>query len=325
MNQTIAPDGNMVQRAKSKRRQAAVPLLLFLLTLVTTLFAGTSYTLTSHLPGSGGALFSFGGDNTDVFNLDLWRQVLRRPSLLSYGISFALPLMLILGAHEMGHFIACRRHGIRATLPRFLPAPTLVGTVGAFIRIRSPIPHRRALFDVGVAGPLAGFLLTIPVLLYGIQHSTLRPVHHMPGYWHVFPGEPLIFAGLVHLLHGVLPHGTGLHYHPSAFAGWFGLLLTAFNLFPVSQLDGGHVGYAIFGRPFNAISRAVFILMLLLGFVYNGWLVGVLIVFLLGYRHPPTLNDSTRPGLLRTVLALLAALIFILCFTPRPIFFVGVG
>jgi membrane-associated protease RseP (regulator of RpoE activity) len=222
----------------------------------------------------------------------------------------------------MGHFLACRRHGIRASLPHFLPAPTLIGTFGAFIRIRSRIPDRRALFDVGVAGPLAGFLVTVPVLVYGIRHSSPEFFHAMPGYWYLFLGEPLAFSGLVRLLHGPLPPGTVLDYHPAAFAGWFGLLLTACNLFPISQLDGGHIGYSIFGRPFNTVSRAVFILILLLGFVYNGWVIWALVVFLLGFRHPPTLNDSVRPGLRRNLLALLALLVFALCFTPRPIIFV---
>lgn len=302
-----------------------MPLLLFLLTLVTTLFAGANYTLTSHLPENVVSVFALGDENADLLNLDLWRQVFRRPSLLSYGISFALPLLLILGAHEMGHYIACRRHGIRATLPHFLPAPTLIGTFGAFIRIRGPIPNRRALFDVGVAGPLAGFLVTVPVLLFGIRHSSPEYFQVIPGCWHIFLGEPPAFSGLVRLLHGPLPQGSVLGYHPAAFAGWFGLLLTAFNLFPVSQLDGGHIGYAIFGRPFNAVSRAVFILILLLGFVYNGWLLWALVVFLLGFRHPPTLNDSARPGLRRTLLAILALLVFALCFTPRPIIFVTMG
>lgn len=303
-------------------RRVALPLLLFLLTLVTTLFAGANYTLTSHLPENVVSIFALEDDSVDLLNLDLWRQVLRRPSLLGYGVSFALPLLLILGAHEMGHFIACRRHGIRATLPHFLPAPTLIGTFGAFIRIRSPIPNRRALFDVGVAGPLAGFLVTVPVLVYGIHASSPDIFRALPGYWYIFLGEPLVFSVLVRLLHGPLAPGTVLCYHPAAFAGWFGLLLTAFNLFPVSQLDGGHIGYALFGRPFNAVSRAVFILILLLGFVYNGWLFWALVVFLLGFRHPPTHNDSVRPGWWRKLMALIALLVFALCFTPRPIIFV---
>ncbi len=146
-----------------------------------------------------------------------------------------------------------------------------------------------------------------------------------PGYWHVFLGEPLAFSRLVLALHGPLPTGMVLDYHPAAFAGWFGLLLTAFNLFPVSQLDGGHLGYALFGRPYEAASRAVFILILLLGFVYNGWLIWALIVFLIGFKHPPTLDDSLKPGPLRLVLALLALLVFALCFTPTPIYFVTLG
>ncbi len=306
-------------------RDVALPLLLFLLTLVTTLFAGANYALTSHLPENRVSLFSVEDRDLDLFNVNLWQQVLRRPSILGYGCSFALPLLLILGAHEMGHYLACRRHGIRATLPHFLPAPTLIGTFGAFIRIKGPIPSRRALFDVGIAGPLAGFLVTIPVLIYGIQHSSPELFRSAPGFWHIFLGEPLAFSGLVLVLHGPLPPGMILDYHPAAFAGWFGLLLTAFNLFPVSQLDGGHLGYALFGRPYAAASRAVFIIILLLGFVYNGWLIWALIVFLLGFRHPPTLNDSLRPGLPRVLLAILALLVFALCFTARPIYFVTTG
>jgi membrane-associated protease RseP (regulator of RpoE activity) len=300
----------------------ALPLLLFTLTLITTLFAGANYTLTSHLPENRVSILSVDDRDVDLINVDLWRQVLRRPSLLGYGGSFALPLLLILGAHEMGHYLACRRHGIRATLPHFIPAPTMIGTFGAFIRIRGPIPSRRALFDVGIAGPLAGFLVTIPVLVYGIQRSTPEVFRPAPGFWHIFLGEPLVFSGLVRALHGPLAPGVILDYHPAAFAGWFGLLLTAFNLFPISQLDGGHLGYALFGRPYAAASRAVFIIILLLGFVYNGWLIWALIVFLLGFQHPPTLNDSLKPGLPRVLFGLLALLVFALCFTARPIYFV---
>lgn len=306
-------------------RGRVIPLLLFLLTLLTTLFAGTHYTLTSHLPEGTAAIAVIDEAESDVFNLDLWRQVLRRPSLLLYGGWFALPLMLILGSHEMGHYLACRCYGIRATLPHFLPAPTLIGTFGAFIRIRGPIPDRRALFDVGLAGPLAGFAVTLPVLAYGISRSTIEPLRLAPGLWYVFLGEPLAVTGLVHLIHGPVPAGAVLDYHPAALAGWFGLLLTAFNLFPVSQLDGGHIGFALIGRRFAAVSRAVFAAILLLGFVYNGWLIWALVVFLMGFRHPAGLEGTRRPGPLRWLLALVALLVFVACFTPRPIYFAALG
>ncbi len=293
-------------------------MLLLLLTLLTTLFAGTSYTLTAWLPRDVVSIFALADESADIFNLALWQQVLHRPALLGYGLSFAMPLLLILGAHEMGHYFACRRHGIRATLPHFLPAPTLIGTFGAFIRIRSPIPGRKALLDVGASGPLAGFLAALPVLVYGVSQSTPQALRFIPGHWQVFVGEPLAFSILVRLLHGPLPDSMVLVYHPAALAGWFGLLLTAFNLFPISQLDGGHIGYAVFGRLFNTVSRVVFIIIILLGFVYNGWLFWAVIVFLLGFRHPPTL-DQTPPGPLRLGLAVLSLLVFFLCFTPRPL------
>ncbi len=320
----LRPLGTSPRRHRVRR--VAVPLFLFLLTLVTTLFAGASYNLMSHLPENTASLFSFSDESADLFNLDLWRQVLRRPSLLGYGTSFAFPLLLILGAHEMGHFFACRYHGIRATLPHFLPAPTWFGTFGAFIRIRGPIPSRRALFDVGVAGPLAGFLVTIPVLVYGLGHSTPQLFRPVPGYWHIFLGQPLAFSGLVRLLHGPLPPGVVLEYHPAAFAGWIGLLITAINLFPVSQLDGGHLCYSLFGRSFFlAASRVVFIIILLLGFVYKGWLIWPLIVFFIGFKHPPTLNDSLKPGPGRKLIAAVAVLVFALCLTIRPIYFITIG
>jgi len=304
-------------------RRLVVPGLLFSLTLITTLFAGASYTLSAHLPENRVSLLSLDESGADLLNLDLWRQILRRPALLVYGVSFSLPLMLILGSHEMGHFLACRRHRIRATLPHFLPAPTLIGTFGAFIRIRGLIPHRRALFDVGVAGPLAGFLVTIPVLVVGIQLSAPEALRAaVPGEVYLLLGEPLAWSGLVRLLHGPLPSDMVLGYHPTALAGWIGLLLTAFNLFPVSQLDGGHLGYALFGRGFAVVSRVVFICILLLGFVYNGWLVWALVVFILGVRHPPTLDDRLKPGPLRAVLAIVALIVFTLCFTPRPIWLI---
>jgi membrane-associated protease RseP (regulator of RpoE activity) len=317
---------NPIRNRGSSIRRLAVPVLLFLLTLLTTLFAGAGYTLFAHLPENRVALPALPETWPELLQFDLWQQVIRRPSLLGYGLSFALPLMLILAAHEMGHYLACRRHRIRATLPHFLPAPTLIGTFGAFIRIRGPIPHRRALFDVGVAGPLAGFLVTLPVLALGVSLSapeTLRAA--VPGEIHLLPGEPLAWSGLVRLFHGPLPPDAVMGYHPTALAGWFGLLLTAFNLFPVSQLDGGHLGYALFGRPFALVSRLVFIGILLLGFVYNGWLVWAMVVFILGFRHPPTLDDRTGLGSLRVVLAVVALLVFILCFTPRPLMMITTG
>jgi len=237
---------------------------------------------------------------------------------LSGGPRLALGLVSILLAHEMGHYVACRIHRVDATLPFFIPAPffSLVGTLGAFIRIRSHIPNRKALFDIGIAGPLAGFAVCLPVLFLGVVESH---VEHLEATEGIFLGEPLLFDWVVQLVWGPIPEGLTLSLGPLGLAAWFGLFVTALNLIPIGQLDGGHVTYALLRQHAARISRIGSWVCLLLVYFGPNWLVWALLVRLLGRRHPPTLNDYSEPGRGRRWLGVLGLVVFAVCFTPNPI------
>ncbi|MEZ5293937.1 MAG: site-2 protease family protein [Vicinamibacterales bacterium] len=268
----------------------------------------------------------FGGWHYMAFMADLGQP----PPRLSYGdaafwlggLWFSLPVLAILGTHEAGHYIACRRYGVDASLPMFLPAPLpLTGTFGAFIRIRDVIPNKRALFDIGAAGPFAGFVVAVPLLILGLAKSRLVPMpHHVEM---LALGRPLIYQLVQQILWGPTPDGQLLHLHPIARAAWFGLLATALNLFPIAQLDGGHVAYAVFGSRARWITLATAAAVLGLTFVSASWLAWAFLVVVTlltaGISHPPTGDDHVPLGRRRTVLALAAALVFVLCFTAAPV------
>jgi membrane-associated protease RseP (regulator of RpoE activity) len=281
-------------------------LLLFFLTVLSTLLVGAQLVLSFRLNGPTDELPEFLG------------TLLLHPQALLLGLPFAFALLGILMAHELGHYLACRYYGIDATLPFFIPFPNLIGTMGAFIRIRSPFPDRRQLFDVGIAGPLAGFLLAVPVLFISMPYSRLVQVHAEE--MSLSLGEPLLFK-FVAWIYGIqAPQGMDVYLHPVAFAAWFGLLATALNLLPLGQLDGGHIIYALFGRRHRAISLGfIFVVIPMLMFFWTSWAVWAVIPLLLGLKHPPTLNDSLPLDRSRIILALVAGLIFILCFMPAPI------
>lgn len=254
--------------------------------------------------------------------------VLQNPFILLRGIPFSFPLIMILLAHEMGHFFACRYYRIICTPPFFLPLPlSIAGTLGAFIRIKSPFMHRRALFDVGIAGPLAGFLFVIPTLVIGIANSELLEKGALDPGSYAF-GEPLLFQWIGAVTLGYTPASHDMIAHPIAMAGWFGLLATCLNLLPIWQLDGGHIAYAIFGRdPQRKLSIVAAVALVLVSFI--GWplpaylLFGV-ILLVLGARfrfyHPPTVFEGEKLGPGRIWLSLLALLILITSFTPTPFY-----
>jgi len=241
----------------------------------------------------------------------------------SAGARLAIGLLVILVAHEMGHYVAARLYGVDVTLPFFLPFPvpgmSLVGTLGAFIRIRSPIPHRRALFDIGVAGPLAGFLVCLPVLWLGIREATVQPLaQDAEG---LFLGEPLIFRWLTHLIHGPVPADHTLLMGPLGLAAWFGLLVTALNLMPIGQLDGGHVTYALLRDRAHGISRIASWICVALVYFGPSWILWAILMRVLGRRHPPTLDDHAPVARARVVVGVLSLVVFVLCFVPDPIVF----
>ena len=277
---------------------------LFALTCLSTLLVGT-------------ALMA---DYTNSFNgVGVFlSQILRSPSLLLRGIPFSFAIMTILLGHEMGHYLTCRYYGIDATLPYFIPAPTLVGTMGAFIRIKSPIQHRAALLEVGIAGPIVGFVLAIPTSIVAL----LKSGYVMPSPSGFGLGEPLIFKAIEVVIGKTPPPGMEINLHPLGIAAWFGFFATALNLLPVGQLDGGHVSYALFGRIHKRISQAFLFTLIPLGiFYWPGWLLWTTVLLILGFRHPVTLNDSIPLRKRHVWLGWIALAMFVLCFTPMPFYF----
>jgi membrane-associated protease RseP (regulator of RpoE activity) len=245
------------------------------------------------------------------------------PDLLRWGLAYALPLLTILLAHELGHYFVCRRHRLPASLPYFLPSPVLIGTFGAFIRIRGAMREKRQLFDVGIAGPIAGFAALLPFLIYGVANSSVQRLAPVAdGASELFltlPGQSLLYRALVWSFHGGLPAGSILNPHPFVFAAWVGCFVTMLNLLPLSQLDGGHILYAVLGRAQRRVTLVLWLGLFAAGFLWTGWFVWSAIVLVLGLRHPPISNEDEPLGSRRRALAVLAALIFLLTFMPVPL------
>jgi membrane-associated protease RseP (regulator of RpoE activity) len=239
------------------------------------------------------------------------------------GLWYSATILAILGCHEMGHYVACRYYRVDASLPFFLPAPLpLTGTLGAFIRIRARIPSRTALFDIGLSGPIAGFVVAVPALFIGLA---LSAVERLPeNFEGVELGEPLLFRAAAWLVWGDVGDGMSINMHPMAFAAWFGLLATALNLFPIGQLDGGHVTYAVLGRRSTVITLLMIVVAVALTtFVSSSWMVWtilmVVMLLAIGPHHPPTLDDHSALGPARVALAVVGLIMLIVCFTPAPI------
>jgi membrane-associated protease RseP (regulator of RpoE activity) len=245
------------------------------------------------------------------------------PELLRMGLAFSLTAFTILLAHEMGHYIACRHYGIPCTLPYFLPVPLNFGTFGAFIRIKAPIRTKKELFDVGIAGPIAGFVTLIPFLLWGIAHShparlALAAPNEASAAVYL-PGRCLAMVLATWLIHGRLGAGVVLNLHPVAMGAWLGLLATSINLLPLGQLDGGHILYAVTGRLQRRLALPLWIGLGLMGFLWLGWLLWCVIVRILGLRHPPVWDEGTPLDGKRRLLAVFALLMLVLCFIPVPL------
>jgi membrane-associated protease RseP (regulator of RpoE activity) len=285
--------------------RTAVHVILLLLTLCSTTFAGA---LQYEAFRSGFSLVPTGLP---------WTQ------LLAGALWYSGTIIAILGCHELGHYFACRYYDVDASLPFFLPNPFLTGTFGAFIRIREPIASKRVLFDIGIAGPIAGFLVAVPALIVGIAMSNVvrLPDPLPPGTFNL--GEPLLFRAVSWLIWGVTPEGYTVNLHPIAFAAWFGLLATAMNLFPIGQLDGGHISYAVMGRYSSHLTMAMVLVALSLAYLSTSWVVwaGLMVVmlFLFGRHHPRTDDEHVPLDRTRKWLALLALVMFALCFSPVPI------
>jgi len=281
--------------------------LLFLLTVLTTLNVGAHIALNYKR-------------NFPAFDWDIswafFTHILHNPTMLKLGIPFSLTLLAILLAHEMGHYFTCRYYGIQASYPYFIPAPTLIGTLGAFIRIRTPTTTRRALFDVGISGPLAGFMVAIPALVMAILNSKAEALVNLSGTIRL--GNPLSVILLSKILRpGLNPANISLH--PIGCAAWVGLFATALNLLPVGQLDGGHILYAVLGERHRTVSRVLFLALVPLGaFCWAGWMVWAVILLAVGLRHPVVMIPSEPLDKARKALVLVAGLIFLLTFVPTP-------
>ena len=302
-----AEDGNgqAVAAAEAPSRPRYwLHVLLFALTLATSTVVGAAmqHDFESNLPL----------DLERSFSLYAWFW--RHPAGLLPGLPFSLTLLTILLAHEFGHYIAAAYHGVDASLPYFLPSP-FMGTFGAFIRVRSPIYSKRALFDIGVSGPLAGFVFLLPALAVGLAFSKVIPgIEHQGSLHFGVPGfewllERLIFPGVA---------SSDIYLHPVARAAWVGMFATALNLLPIGQLDGGHIVYSFFPRRHRTISTVLCVLLVPMGKYWLGWLIWGVLLFWLGRGHPG-IYDATDLGAGRRKLAWIALAVFILCFTFVPI------
>jgi membrane-associated protease RseP (regulator of RpoE activity) len=280
-------------------RPAFVHVALFLATLLTTWWVGVGH-YAAFLSGLSGQAPGFSWWN---------------------GLWYAGGVLGILGAHEFGHYFMCRRYGVDASLPYFIPAPTLAGTFGAVIRIRDGFPSRAALFDIGVAGPIAGFVALIPTLLVGMSwSSTVRVPDDFEG---MLLGTPLAFDLAARLFFPDVPDGYSLNIHPLVFAAWFGMLATALNLLPFGQLDGGHLMYALIGRRSVYVSYATVLVAIGLTVYSTSWAVltvmMVVMMLMFGTRHPTVWNEYDALDRKRIGIFLLAIALLALCFTSAPV------
>ncbi len=286
---------NVVKRPEMRTRGLRVNSILLIITLATTIFAGAMLWA------------SYEGNN----------DLLRMDNYFWGGVFFALPLMTILGTHELSHYLAARRCKVAASLPFFIPSIPPLGTFGAFISMRDPIPDRRSLVEIGAAGPLGGLIVTIPVTLIGLWLTSLG----VPSSGMVGEGGAvaIIIQPLYALFTLFIPLPENVAMHPTAFAAWVGFLVTAINLLPAGQLDGGHIARGLLGDKSKYLSYATVFMLLVLGLFYSGWLIFALLIVFLGLKHPAPLNDVTKLDNKRKALGALTLAILLVTFSPIPL------
>jgi membrane-associated protease RseP (regulator of RpoE activity) len=294
-----------ILRAAFPRDRVWLHVLLFLATLLTATLVGIQHWASFQ--------FMLGRFKPEM---SLW-------PLTPGGLWYSLALLAILGAHEMGHYLACVYYRINASLPYFLPMPPpfIAGTLGAFIRIRQPIRSKRQLFDIGIAGPLAGFVVAVPVLIIGLALSTVVPTPKDLAVREY--ADPLLFKLAGWMIFGHVRDGYIINAHPLVFAAWFGCLATSLNLFPIGQLDGGHISYAVLGRRSTTVTYVAVAVAVGMTFVSLSWVAWAILILVMLYKfgphHPPTMDEATPIGRGRLALAILAVVILALCFMPKPI------
>jgi membrane-associated protease RseP (regulator of RpoE activity) len=239
---------------------------------------------------------------------------------LTWGPLYSVPIMLILLGHEMAHYFMSRRSGMRASLPFFLPLPVIspFGTLGAVIRMEGTVPSRKALFDTGIAGPLTSFFLSVPAAVIGLKLSKLIPASQIKGEM-IRLADPLLFSLIQFLFMRDVPSHYEVVLHPIAYAGWVGLFVTALNLLPIGQLDGGHIAYALFGRNSRKISVIVVAVVAFIFIYYSiAWFLLLILMILFGFKHPTPLDDQTPLSTRRKLIGGMALLILLLSFTVAP-------
>jgi membrane-associated protease RseP (regulator of RpoE activity) len=295
---------------RPSRKSLVVAGALFVVTLCSCLIAGTQFAV---------AFANNESASMEEF-VRAFKLLYQHPAALLDGLPFAITLMGILLAHELGHYFACRRHYIRTSYPFFIPAPTLIGTFGAFILLRSPIRNTRALFDVGASGPFVGFIFAIPALIYGVLNARIVPGLSQPSESNLIFGVPLVLHFLSTIFHPGIAVNTVL-LHPVGRAAWVGLFATSLNLLPSGQLDGGHILRSLSVRTHRLVTTMLPVLLVLLGFFrhWSGWYIWAALLFGLRFLRTAPVYDDSPLDADRRFAAALALLIFLLCFMPAPI------
>jgi membrane-associated protease RseP (regulator of RpoE activity) len=325
---TVHDEGSSLTISIDPRPTFRIPrtnIILFVLTLISVYFVPVFFknlsaalmTMTSPPGGSPAS------SNQIQLTLEAFRPAFNKTLAdLAHGagLEFTLALISILLVHEMGHFIASRRRNIVTSWPYFIPAPNIIGTFGAVIKSRSPFWNRRDLIEVGAAGPIAGWIVAVCWLLYGLSHSYFQPAGAFgyDDFGFSLDGESLLLRFCALTIIGPAPAGYFYKFTEAAFAGWVGLVITAINMLPIGQLDGGHIVYGLLRRRQQLLGRAAMIILLFLGFYSTIWWIFAAFGFFFGVTHPPTLDDSRRPGKAATVMGITALIILILSFTPVP-------
>jgi Zn-dependent protease len=294
----------------SLKKNIWINILLFVVTVFTTFSVGISLSIN----------YLYTDTLSQDTQIPMTLDMVMNPQVITLSLIYMVVLLGILLGHEFGHFLTCRYYKINATLPYFIPAPTLIGTLGAFIKIKSPITRKKQLFDIGVSGPLTGFILAVPALAYGLSLSKAIPPGFQEGEFVFVFGEPLILKIIGAFVFKDVPSDYSVFLHPVAFAGWVGILVTSFNLFPVGQLDGGHVSYALLGEKSRQFGKFILVVFAIMGFLFwIGWFIWAFLLTFLGLKHPRVIDDAVPLSPRRKIVGYLMILIFILSFIPAPI------